>query len=232
MPFWRLGVPIALAWVMEGGVFTAAALLAGTISIAALAAHQIALQAAAVAFNIYIGFAQGAAIRTGQCYGQNDIVSVRRYTWVGLTLGAVFCLLAAAIFFLFPEYIVALFTLGAEGSMDTEVRELGVSLLFVAALFQIVDGGQVIMMTALRAVRMGMPPTVVTLIGYWVIGFPVAWWLMAPFGIVGVWTGLGLGLAFAFLSLTAMFVWKMGKLEAAITPNSRQGDESATSVVL
>lgn len=213
IPFWTLGVPIALAWTMEAGVFTAATLMAGTISVSALAAHQIALQTASVSFNIYIGFAQGAAIRTGQCFGQNDMENVRRYTWTGLSLGAVFCLIAAGIFILFPEPVIALFTLGEQGGLDTEVQQLGISLLLVAALFQIVDGGQVIMMTALRAVRMGMPPTVVTVIGYWFIGFPVAWMLMEPFGIVGVWSGLGIGLAFAFISLTAMFVWKANKLQ-------------------
>lgn len=211
-PFWTLGVPIALAWVMEGGVFTAATLLAGSISVAALAAHQIALQTAAVTFNIYIGFAQGAAIRTGQCFGQNDIASVRRYTWIGLSLGAVFCFIAALIFILIPAPIVALFTLGADNGVDSRVRELGIQLLLVAALFQLVDGGQVIMMTALRAIRMGMPPTLIALIGYWAIGFPVAWLFMQPFGIVGVWAGLGLGLLFAFVFLTVLFIWQTNKL--------------------
>jgi len=214
-PFWALGVPIALAWVLEGGVFTAATLLAGTISVAALAAHQIALQTAAVSFNIYIGFAQGAAIRTGQCFGRYDVAGVRQYTWVGLSLGAVFCLLAATVFVVFPDPIVALFTLGADAGMDTRVRELGIQLLLVAALFQLVDGGQVIMMTALRAIRMGMPPTLIALFGYWIVGFPIAWLLMEPFGIVGVWAGLGLGLLFAFVFLTVMFIWKTQKLGIA-----------------
>ncbi len=211
--FWLLGVPIALAWTMEAGVFTAATLLAGTISVAALAAHQIALQTASMAFNIYIGFAQGAAIRTGQSYGQGDYLKVRQYTWTGLVLGFAFCIGAALLFVLLPEPIIRLFTLGAQGTLDREVQQLGVGLLMIAALFQLVDGGQVIMMTALRGLRVGMPPTLVSIVSYWVVGFPIAWALMGPFGVLGIWAGLGLGLGFAFVCLVVMFIRKVRQLE-------------------
>lgn len=211
-PFWTLGMPIALAWVMETGLFTTATLLAGTLSVAALAAHQIALQSSSLAFNVYIGFAQGAAIRSGQCFGQKNMANVRRYTVVGLILGGLFCLVAALIFVVLPDPIVALFSLGAAIDLDTQVRDLGIQLLLVAALFQIVDGGQVIIMTALRAMRVGVPPTLIAFVGYWVIGFPVAWLLMTPFGIVGVWAGLGIGLAFTCVCLAVLFVWKTNKL--------------------
>ncbi len=212
-PFFSLGVPIALAWTMEAGLFTAATLLAGTISVEALAAHQIALQVASMSFAVYIGFAQGAAIRTGQSFGANDIAEVRRYTWTGLSIGLCFCLIAATVFIVFPESIVSLFTLGAKGTLNIEVQQLGISILFVAAFFQLVDGGQVIMMTALRALRMGMPPTIVTIFGYWGVGFPVAWLLMKPYGIIGVWVGLGIGLGFAAVCLTTMFIRKVHQLE-------------------
>ncbi|OZG71012.1 MATE family efflux transporter [Hahella sp. CCB-MM4] len=212
-PFFTLGVSIALAWTMEAGLFTAATILAGTISVAALAAHQIALQTASMSFAVYIGFAQGAAIKTGQSFGRNDFANVRHYTWAGLGVGMGFCLVAAFIFLVFPEWIVSLFTLGAEGTLDSDVQSLGVQILFVAAFFQLVDGGQVIMMTALRALRVGMPPTVVTIFCYWGVGFPVAWMLMGQYGIVGVWVGLGAGLGFAALSLTIMFIRKVHELE-------------------
>ena len=96
-----------------------------------------------------------------------------------------------------------------------EVSQLGVSLLLVAAFFQLVDGGQVVMMMTLRSMRMGMPPTFVAIIGYWAIGFPVAWLLMEPCGIIGIWLGLGLGLAFACVSLALMFWWKLNRLHLA-----------------
>ena len=212
-PYWRLGVPIGLAWAMEAGVFTVSTLLAGMIGVAALAAHQIALQTASMSFNLYIGFAQGAAIRTGQCFGQQDFANVKRYTWTGLALGGVFCIFAAGIFILVPEPIVKLFTLGENGQLNDEVIDLGIKLLLVAAFFQVVDGGQVIIMTALRAIRIGMPPTIVTVVSYWGVGFPIAWWLAGASGVVGIWIGLGIGLGFAFVCLTIMFIWNVNKLE-------------------
>ncbi|MDG9668084.1 MATE family efflux transporter [Hahella sp. CR1] len=210
-PFYTLGLPIMLAWTMEAGLFTAATLLAGAMGAVALAAHQIALQAASMSFNIYIGFAQGASIRVGQCYGEGRMGELKSYAWTGLSLGGIFCLVSALVFLLLPEQIVGLFTLGGEGALDQDVMTLGVSLLAVAAIFQVVDGAQVIMMTALRALRMGAAPTLITVVGYWLVGFPVAWLLKGQWGIVGVWMGLGVGLGFTAICLTTLFNWRVNR---------------------
>ncbi|GAA3952271.1 MATE family efflux transporter [Allohahella marinimesophila] len=213
VPFWTLGVPIALAWAMEIGLFTMATILAGTLGLVALAAHQIAFQTASLSFNIYIGIAQGTAIRVGQCFGSGQIALAFRYMRAGLALGALFCAIAAAVFVLVPHWLVGLFTLGVDSTASAaasatdsadqaaQLRALSIQLLFVAAIFQAVDCVQVILMTVTRAFRMGTSPTVVAAVSYWLIGFPAAWVGLQWLGLIGIWLGLGLGLAAAALGL-------------------------------
>lgn len=218
-PFGRLGVPILLSHSMEAGVFTAATLMAGTLGSVALAAHNIALQVAALAFNVYIGIAQGQAIRVGQRFGAGDPRQARQYALQGLLLGFLCCLVAAAAFVLAPEPIIRVFTLGEDPEAAADLLRTGAALLLVAALFQAVDGAQVITLASLRAIHMGMTPTLITAVGYWGIAFPIAWWLMPDRGVIGIWSGLGIGLGFTALCLIVLFHWRIGQLIRA-TPGS------------
>lgn len=214
-PYGRLGLPIMLAHAMEAGVFMTASLLAGTLGAIALAAHNIALQTATLSFNFYIGIAQGHAIRVAQSYGAGDYIQSRSYAMRGLLLGFLCSVLAICIFLLIPQQIISLFSLGGTDVSQQELLQLGVRILFVAALFQAVDGAQVIAMSSLRALQMGIAPTLIALVGYWGIAFPVAWYLLQDYGVVGLWAGLGIGLGFAAACLIGLFQWKIRRLVVA-----------------
>lgn len=211
-PYASLGIPILLAHAMEGGLFTVVTVLAGTLGSVALAAHTIALQTASLSFNIYIGIAQGHAIRVGQAYGARCWHDARAYAGRGLLLGAGCSVLALLIFVSWPERIITLFSLGASpGALDA-LFSIGVDILFIAALFQAVDGAQVIAMSSLRALHMGMVPTWITVISYWAIAFPVALLWMEPYGLKGLWCGLGVGLGCAAVTLIVLFQWQIYQL--------------------
>ncbi len=216
----RLGLPIMLAHAMEAGVFTAVSLLAGTLGAVALAAHNIALQTASLSFNFYIGIAQGHAIRVGQCYGAGDYAQAQAYARRGLLLGLACSLLAVALFLAVPEPIVELFSLGGTDVSHQELLLLGSRLLFVAALFQAVDGAQVIAMASLRALHRGTMPTLLTVAGYWGLAFPIAWYLMRDFGVVGLWTGLGIGLGFVAACLILLFQHEIRALQRGAVQSS------------
>ena len=93
------------------------------------------------------------------------------------------------------------------------VQQAGIKLLWVAAIFQLVDGVQVITMGALRGLKLSASPTVITVIGYWGIGFPCAYWLMNVWGLQGIWGGIGIGLGVTSLMLVALFVVHLRKLK-------------------
>lgn len=225
-PFWRgwatfraqqlretlkLGVPIAMAHAMEIGLFSAAAILIGWQGVAALAAHQVALQCSGLSFMIPLGISQAVSVKVGELYGAREREQILRAARAGLMLGSASALCAASIFWLLPEMLVTLFISPESTENFDAVLDVAVRILFVVALFQFVDAWQVILMGVLRGFKLGASPTLVTIFTYWGVGFPVAYFLMAPFGAVGVWSGLGVGLGISALLLGALFAYILRK---------------------
>jgi MATE family multidrug resistance protein len=197
----RLGVPAASQMAAEGGVFTAATLLAGRLDAISLAAHQIALGAAALSFMVPLGVSSAAAVRVGQALGARDPGGAVRAGWTALLVGGAFMALSATAFVLFPGVIVRAFT------NDTAVIGTAVSLLSVAAVFQLFDGLQVVATGVLRGAGDTRTGMIAGLIGYWVLGLPVGAGLCftAGFGVVGLWVGLSVGLIVVATAL--VLVW-------------------------
>jgi multidrug resistance protein, MATE family len=196
-----IGAPISIAFLMEYGLFSAAALLTGLIGTTALAAHQIALQVTAILFMVPYGIGMAATVRVGHAVGRNDADGVRR---AGLVAAALGILLGAALtlMVILGRFAIARLFLGnSTGSADATI-ELAATLLLVGATLFIADGLQTIMAGSLRGMKDTRIPLLFAVIGYWLVGFPAAWALafQAHLGAVGVWIGLSLGtLVYAML---------------------------------
>jgi MATE family multidrug resistance protein len=202
----RLGVPIAVAHAMEIGLFSAAALLIGTLGAQALAAHQVVLQCVTMSFMLPLGLSQAVSVKVGKHYGAKRKDEVRQTIFYGMMLASATSTVAGLIFWLFPEALVNIFVSEADKSDFASVLALASSLLFVGALFQLVDGWQVVLMGVLRGFKLGASPTIVAVVSYWGVGFPCAYFLMEGFGAVGVWAGLGIGLACSAVLLSGLLV--------------------------
>ena len=201
---WALGLPIGLAMGFEGGIFSAAAFLMGLISAAAVAAHAIALQISALSFMVPWGLAQAATVRVGQALGRGDRAGIGRAGWVAWGLGVTFMALTALIILTLPHSLITLFL--ADTPANAKVIALAVSFLFVAAIFQIVDGAQVVGAGMLRGLHDTRVPMLFTFIGYWAIGIGIGVWLAFRRGWdgVGIWTGLAIGLAI----VAVLMLWR------------------------
>jgi multidrug resistance protein, MATE family len=189
-----IGAPISIALLLEFGLFSAAALLMGRISTTAIAAHQIALQVAAILFMIPYGIGLAATVRVGHAAGRNDSDAVRRAGLVammlGLALGAVLTIVVVL-----TRFAIARFFLG-EGLTDADATiELAATLLLIGATFFITDGLQTIAAGALRGMKDTSVPLLFAAVSYWLIGFPLCCWLgfFTPLGAVGIWIGLSIG---------------------------------------
>lgn len=203
----RLGVPAALQRVLEVGVFAAATVLAGRLDAAALAAHQIALSLASFTFMVPLGVSGAAAVRVGQALGRGERAAAARAGWTALLLGALFMLGAGLTFIGAPRVMVRIFT------SAPAVIDIGVSLLAVAALFQLFDGLQVVANGALRGLGDTRTPMIANLLGHWLLGLPVGyalcfWWGL---GVVGLWVGLSVGLIAVALALVRIWGWRMAE---------------------
>jgi MATE family multidrug resistance protein len=211
----RVGVPIGLTIVAEAGLFSAAAFLMGLISTEALAAHAIALQCGAVAFMVPLGLGQAAVVRVGLAAGAQDSEAVRRAGWSALLTGSLFMACAALVFWFAGHWLVGLF-LDTSVPENAPVIELAVAFLVIAAVFQLVDGGQVIGAHVLRGLKDTTVPMWLAIGGYWAIGFVASVVFAFPlgFGGRGVWFGLAFGLAFVAVAM----IWRFHNRERLL-PN-------------
>ncbi len=193
---WRLGFPISLALGFEASVFAAAVILMGYISTTAVAAHAVAIQIASMTFMVPMGIAQAATVRVGIGYGRRDGDAIRRSGWAAYALGVGFMTAMALVIWIIPRPLAGIFIdISLPG--NKAVLDMAVAFLGVAAVFQIVDGAQVVGAGMLRGLHDTKWPMVFALFGYWVIGIGVgavlAFW--AGWNGVGIWIGLATGLA-------------------------------------
>jgi len=199
--FLGLGLPIGVSVISEAGLFSAVALLMGSLGAAAVAAHQIAINYAATMFMVPLAFHSALTIRVGHTLGRGDPVLARRIGIIGIGMCGLVMLVSAGILLVFREAIAGFYT------TDPDVRSLAVSLLAMAMIFQVFDGLQVGAAGALRGYKDTRIPMLLNIGSYWLAAFPLAWYLgiFADKGPVAVWIGLIAGLMLTATTLNARF---------------------------
>lgn len=200
-----VGAPMSVSFLLEYGVFGAAALLMGLISTAAVTAHQIALNVAALLFMVPLGIGMAATVRVGQAIGRGDDAGVWRAGAVALSLGSLFMAVMTLAVLLTRREVAEVF-LGV-GHDNAEAATLTAGLLIVGATFFIADGSQTVAAGALRGMNDTRVPMLCSALGYWVIGFTASCVLsfVADLGAIGVWIGLSIGTAVYAALLIARF---------------------------
>jgi multidrug resistance protein, MATE family len=186
----KLGLPIGVQMMVEGGAFNVMALLMGWLGVAQVAAHQIALNLASLAFMVPLGVSSAAAVIVGHAVGRGDPGGVRRSTIASLVTGAAFMLCTGALFIGMPGLLAGLYT------RDAVVLGMAALLLPLAGLFQVFDGLQVVAIGLLRGLGDTRMPMIINIIGFWCVGMPISLWLGfgLGYGAVGLWWGLVVGL--------------------------------------
>jgi MATE family multidrug resistance protein len=210
----RLGLPIAVALTAEVSLFAAVSLLMGKIGVLEVAAHQVAINFASIAFMIPLGIGAATTIRVGHAMGEGRQELARFRGLTGISLAIACTMLTASVMLLLPETIVAIYT------DDAEVRTLAISLLFMAAIFQLSDGIQIAANGALRGMKDTFHPMLITLVVYWLFGLPLSWYLgfTRGFGPQGLWMGL-----VASLTLAAVWlVWRFLHLSRFLAASQAQ----------
>jgi multidrug resistance protein, MATE family len=208
----KLGLPAATQVTLEVGAFAAATALAGRLAPASLAAHQIAINYAALTFMVPLGISAAGAVRVGHAVGRRDPAAAARSGWTALLFAVMFMSAAAAIFLSIPRALLRAFT------SDSAVLEVGVTLLFVAAVFQLFDGVQGVATGALRGLGDTRTPMLWNLAGHWFIGLPLGYALCFPtgLGVIGLWWGLSLGLIICGVALSIVWTYRIQQLERAM----------------
>jgi multidrug resistance protein, MATE family len=204
----RLGWPIAAIFSIETLLFMVAALLMGTLGTTALAAHQVTIMMVATSFMIPLAVGQAANVRIGYHMGAGLPAAGRQAGFIALAVGLGIMSTTAMLMLTFPLELTLLFQLDPGNADDAVVIALVVQLLSIGALFQIFDGAQAIGAGVLRGYKDTRVPMVLAALGYWGVGFTVAWTLAFPIGLgpEGLWWGLATGLATAAILLCGRFL--------------------------
>lgn len=218
----RLGWPIGVSIGFEALLFNACIFLMGLIGVNEVAAYQVALNVAAIAFMMPLGLSMAGGVRVGLMAGAGDLAGVRRASVISILtcIGAI--MLIAVPVLLAPRFIAELY-LEAGDPGNAAVLGLVAAFLPIAAAFALFDATQVACAQALRGLKDVRIPMIITGFSYWVIGFPVAAWLglYTPLGAVGIWYGLLASLAAAAVLLGAR-LWQITKRpETALAQSPR-----------
>ena len=213
----NLGFPSALQMFFEVGSFTAAIWLSGVLGKNPQAANQIALNLSSMTFMVGIGLSVAAMVRVGNQKGLNDFISLRRIAFSIFFLTFIIEIIFASFFLIFRDWLPTLYIDGdtlVNIDDNKEVVLIASKLLLVAAFFQIFDGLQVAILGALRGLQDVKIPAFITFISYWIVGFPVSYYLglYTSLESVGIWIGLFTGLFVASILLYIRFNYLSKKL--------------------
>ncbi len=203
----RIGVPNGVSLGMEISMFAVVSLLIGSLSVAAVAAHQVAINFASLTFTIPLGISIATTSRVGFAVGRKDWQEARLAGNVGIGLSVLVMSVTAWVMFLFPENIVQIYT------DEIKVTEIAVQLIMIAAIFQISDGVQVSSAGALRGLKDTQIPMFVNIAAYWGVGISLGYFLgmVQNFGANGLWIGMIAGLTVAAVSHTSRFYFLIRK---------------------
>jgi MATE family multidrug resistance protein len=195
-----LGLPISGSVVSEGALFVIAALLMSTLGTVQVAAHQVAIAYAALMFMIPLSLHSATTIHVGHQVGRGDVAAGRNAGWAGIAMCGMIMAVSSLVILFAREGIAATFT------SDPAVLALATTLLLYVAVFQIPDGLQVGAAGALRGFKDAHVPMALNFAAYWLLGFPLAWWLGIRMGAgpAGIWSGLIAGL----FACAVLLIWR------------------------
>jgi MATE family multidrug resistance protein len=207
-----LGFPIAVTITAEAGLFSAVSILMGTRGTEITAAHQIAISFSSTTFMVPLALSAATTILVGQFIGAGKMREARISGLAGIILCAGFMTLSAAFLLVFRDAVVGVYT------DDVAVTGIAISLLLMAAIFQIVDGVQIGAAGALRGYKDTGVPMVINIVAFWVLAFPLAYMAAVTYKAPPnyVWAGFVVGLSVAAVMLT----WRFTRLSRAAVTQS------------
>ena len=213
----NLGFPSAMQMLFEVLLFTAAIWLCGNIGKTSQAANQIALSLASMTFMVAMGLSVVSMIRISNQKGLNGykqlVIVARSIFLLAILIEILFAVMFMALHQVLP-YMFLNMEIQSQLLDNQEVIAIAAKLLLVAAVFQISDGIQVVVLGALRGLQDVKIPMYITFVAYWIVGFPVSFYLgnYTSLKAVGVWIGLFAGLTVAAVSLFMRFHYLTKKL--------------------
>ena len=197
-----LGVPIAITITAEAGLFNAVSILMGRLGPEITAAHQISINFASTMFMIPLALSSAITVRVGYALGKGDLKHARFAGALGIVICAGFMMCSATFMLMFRDLVVGLYT------NDESVIAIAISLLLMAAIFQVADGVQIGAAGALRGYKDTRVPMAINIVAFWVFAFPMAYLAAEVYRLPPnyIWAAFVIGLSAAAIMLTTRYV--------------------------
>ena len=205
-----LGVPISIMITAEVGLFSVVSILVGTRGVEITAAHQIALSYASAMFMIPLALSSATTVQVGHMLGATRNTDARIAGYAGIFMSAIFMSISAIVLLIFRDQIIDFYT------QDAAVKGIALTLLLVAAIFQVADGVQIAAASALRAYKDTAFPMAINIFSFWVVAFPLAYMAAITYQMPAnrIWGAFIVGLSVAAVLLT----WRFNRLSRRVQP--------------
>lgn len=205
----KVGSPIAFAFLFEFLGFNVITILTGRISSLYAAAQSILITITSITYMVPLAVSNAIAIKVGFANGARNYTDIKNYSIAGCTLSFAFMFFAAIVLYLFPKFIIGLFT------PDKNLVELCASIIILTALYQVLDGLQVSFSGVLKGLKKTLMVTAAIILGYWVMGLPIGAMLAYKYNmnLFGFWIGIALAITVMCLFMGGVIVYMFRKLK-------------------
>ena len=206
----KFSIPIAIQFTFEGGAFSLALVMVGWLGKEFIAAHNIALKLASMSFILISGVSQAASVKVGNALGALNFVKLKSASNIALTLSLLFMGFCALAFILGRNAFPLLFVSASEETIVASAS----ALILIAAMFQLSDATQSVLIGCLRGMKDVTLPTIISIGSYWIICLPLGYLLAfeLEIGVTGIWYGILIGMTFSALLQYLRFRWKLKTL--------------------
>ncbi|MCX8054603.1 MAG: MATE family efflux transporter [Ignavibacteria bacterium] len=213
--FFKLGLPIGVQHILEVGAFVVGALMTGWLGAKQLAAYQIVISLASLTFLMSSGVSSTATIRISNLLGERKYHRLRIAGFSAFYMVLTFMSICGVLF------IIGRYAIPSIYINEPDVIKIAAQLMIIAGLFQIMDGTQVTALGALRGLQDVNYPTLISLLSYWIITLPFAYFLgiYLNYGVNGIWWGYLIGLFFAAVILTCRFLYLLKRINKQLIFN-------------
>ena len=198
----KLGIPIAIATALETVVFSTLSLMVSRFDTTIIASHQAALNFSGFLYSLPVSVANTATIIVAYHVGAKNYKLAKSYTALSVALGVISSGVAGLIVLLFDTQIPYLY------STDSGVIDLTAHLLIFAIGFALCDSFASALAGVLRGYKKVVPICLAMFVGYYIVGIPVAYYLVFTkgVGIDGLWIGWIIGLAVYALGVLGYYL--------------------------
>ncbi len=201
---WKIGINSGMQFTFEVAAFVIALFMAGKFGKEQIDSHGIAITLASFTYMFASGISSASTIRVSNLAATKNVAEIRKAGNMAVLLVLACMGFFALIFTVFSNVLPGFFT------NDAYILDLSSDLLLIAAVFQLFDGLQVVSIGMLRGMEDVKFPTYVTLIGYWILALPLAYFLgfTCKMEVIGIWWALTFSLVFVGIIL----YWRFRKL--------------------